>query len=417
MRNFTPIRDIPYMGVIHVVAEAAKLGFRNGHPDWCNLGQGQPEVGPLAGAPDRLCDLRLRPEDHAYGPVGGLPELREAVAEHYNRLYRRGRGSRYTADNVAIAAGGRLMLSRVFAAFGPVNLGYQTPDYTAYEEMLDSHRHRFTPVLVPTHEADGFRVNGARFERLVEDQGLGGYVFSNPNNPTGETVAGEDLAHFVGVARRTGCVLVADEFYSQFVYDAHDGPVSAAAYIDDVERDPVVLVDGLTKGFRYPGWRIGWAVGPSEIIEAVARSASAIDGGPPIGMQRLAIEALEPSRADQETAAVRTAFRAKRDLMRTRLEAHGVRFVATTPSTFYLWGCIADLPPPFNDAEAFFRAALERQVMVVPGQHFDVDPTGSRPNPRFGDWLRFSFGPPMDNLRLGLDRLDAMLSEGAARHA
>ena len=73
-------REVPFMGVIWVVHEASKLGFVNGHPDWCNLGQGQPEVGPMAGAPPRIASVRLRPEDHAYGPLGGLPELREAVA-------------------------------------------------------------------------------------------------------------------------------------------------------------------------------------------------------------------------------------------------------------------------------------------------------------------------------------------------
>ena len=78
-------RTVPYMGVIYVVAEAVKLGFENGHPDWCNLGQGQPEVGELEGAPDRLSSVAISPEDHAYGPLEGTPELREAIAAHYNR--------------------------------------------------------------------------------------------------------------------------------------------------------------------------------------------------------------------------------------------------------------------------------------------------------------------------------------------
>src|SRR5688572_21078897 len=100
------IRDVPNMGVIHVVAEAMKLGFYNGHPQWCNLGQGQPEVGDMDGAPPRLTQVELAPGDHAYGPVAGIEALRQAVADHYNRLYRRGKAQQYTKDNVAIAAGG-----------------------------------------------------------------------------------------------------------------------------------------------------------------------------------------------------------------------------------------------------------------------------------------------------------------------
>src|SRR5262245_12451734 len=70
------LREVPYMGVIFVVAEAMKLGFVNGHPDWCNLGQGQPEVGDMEGAPPRIGSVSILPEDHAYGPLGGIPELR-----------------------------------------------------------------------------------------------------------------------------------------------------------------------------------------------------------------------------------------------------------------------------------------------------------------------------------------------------
>ena len=98
---FSMIRDVPYMGVIWVVHEASKLGFYNGHPDWCNLGQGQPEVGDLEGAPDRLATLDIQPGDHAYGPVGGTLEAREAIAAMYNRVFRQGKDSQYTAGNMA----------------------------------------------------------------------------------------------------------------------------------------------------------------------------------------------------------------------------------------------------------------------------------------------------------------------------
>src|SRR3954469_23036821 len=101
-------RQLPFMGVIHVNVEAMKVGYRMGDPAWSNLGQGQPEVGDITGAPPRFDSLRIDPADHAYGPVEGVPELRQSIADHYNRLYRRGKSSQYTADNVAVAAGGRL---------------------------------------------------------------------------------------------------------------------------------------------------------------------------------------------------------------------------------------------------------------------------------------------------------------------
>jgi aspartate/methionine/tyrosine aminotransferase len=412
------LRDVPYMGVIHVVAEAVKLGFYNGHPDWCNLGQGQPEVGEMAGAPERIQSVELDPGDAAYGPLEGITELREAGAAHDNRLFRKGKASQYTAANVAIASGGRLALTRAAAALGAIEVGYQLPDYTAYEDMFNLHLARLHPVALRGDPERGFAVSVETLERAAREQGLGAFLFSNPCNPTGALVEGDELARYVELARATGMALLSDEFYSHFIYRPDgagsyvpgEGPVSSAAHVEDVERDPVMIFDGLTKNYRYPGWRIGWVVGPSHMVETTARTGSALDGGPSRLSQRAALKVLEPARADQETRALREVFCAKRNVMVERLKAMGVRFAAEPTSTFYGWGSIADLPAPFNDSQTFFRRALERKVMTVPGEYFDVNP-GKR---RFGTspyttWMRFSFGPPMENLVMGLDRLEEML--------
>ena len=73
-------RSVPFTGVIFVMAEAGRRGYRYGHPDWCNLGQGQPETGPLPGAPPRVSRVEIGPGDQDYAPVPGLWELRRAVA-------------------------------------------------------------------------------------------------------------------------------------------------------------------------------------------------------------------------------------------------------------------------------------------------------------------------------------------------
>lgn len=174
-------------------------------------------------------------------------------------------------------------------------------------------------------------------------------------------------------------------------------------------RDPVILFDGLTKGYRYPGWRVGWAWGPSAMVESMARVASAMDGGPSRISRRAA---LEPRRADRETAALRRVFAGKRDLTVSALSRMGVRFAAEPTSTFYAWGCLDGLPPPLRDAQPFFRSALERKVLTVPGEFFDVNPGKRRKGPSpYRRWMRFSFGPPIANLRMGLDRLEKMVRE------
>ncbi len=411
------LREVPFMGVIWVVAEAAKLGFTNGDPDWCNLGQGQPEVGEMEGAPKRIDTVKIRPEDHAYGPLGGIPELKQAIADHYNRLYRKGQGnrkSRYGPEHVAVAMGGRLVLSRTMAALGAVNVGYPLPEYTAYEDMLSLHLARLNPVPVVTRPEEGFSVTPRLFARAVDELGLSAFLFSNPCNPTGAVVSGRALGELVRLARERRVTLLLDEFYSHFIYTAAGrpgkGPVSAAAHVDDPEKDPVIVIDGLTKSFRYPGWRVGWCLGPSEMVDTIARVASAMDGGPSRIAQRAAIVALEPARADQETRALREVFAKKRAVMLARLTKLGVLFPKEPLGTFYCFGSLERLKPPFNDAMRFFREALKRKVLTVPGEFFDVNPgkrrRGASP---YRNWMRFSFGPPMENVELGLDRLEKML--------
>jgi len=410
-------REVPYMGVIFVVDEAHKRGFWNGHPDWSNLGQGQPEVGLYEGAPPRVEQVTIRPEDHAYGRLEGIDELRDLVAAHYNRLYRRGLPSQYTAENVAVANGGRLALTRAMAGLGRVKIGYQLPDYTAYEDMFNLHLARMQPIAVPTLDEEGFQLTPSQYANAVESHDLDAFIISNPCNPTGNVIQGGDLDAIVDISRQRRTTLLLDEFYSHFIYteDGHPapGPVSAAAHVEDVNRDPVVLFDGLTKSFRYPGWRIGWAIGPKAMVESMARTASSIDGGPSRIAQLAALQALEPDRADQETTALRHNFVKKRNLMVERLEAMGMRFARAPLSTFYCWASLEALPEPFDNAMEFFWRALDHQVMTVPGKFFDINPGNARPGPSpYERWMRFSFGPPMDNVVMGLDRLAEMLDTG-----
>lgn len=239
-------------------------------------------------------------------------------------------------------------------------------------------------------------------------------VISNPCNPTGRVVQGEDLAGWVSLARKKECTLLLDEFYSHYIYTADGGPspgpVSAAKYVDNVDQDPVLLFDGLTKCFRYPGWRVGWVVGPTDLIECMITAGSSIDGGPSRVMQRAAIEVLEQKRADQETEALRKVFAKKRTTLVERLKTLGIRFAREPEGTFYAWGCLDQLPAPFNDSEYFFRKALEKKVITVPGPFFDVNPGKHREGKSpYWQWMRFSYGPTMENVLMGLDCLEKML--------
>ncbi|MEP7125099.1 MAG: aminotransferase class I/II-fold pyridoxal phosphate-dependent enzyme, partial [Byssovorax sp.] len=214
-------RKVPRTGVIYVMGEAARLGYRHGgepgEDGWCNLGQGQPETGPLPGSPPRVESLTIDMDDQEYAPVAGLWELREAIADFYNRAYRRGMPSRYTAENVAVSGGGRIALTRAAAALGNVNLGHFLPDYTAYEELLDVFR-LFSPIPILLEAERGYAFSVGDLRREILGRGLSAILSSNPCNPTGKHIRGEELAAWVRTAEELDCTLLFDEFYSHYVY-------------------------------------------------------------------------------------------------------------------------------------------------------------------------------------------------------
>ena len=407
-------RAVPFTGVIYVMAEAARRGYRYGHPDWCNLGQGQPETGPLPGGPPRVEHVAIDVDDQEYAPVPGIWELREAVAALYNSLYRRGMKSQYKAENVCVCGGGRSSLTRAVAALGEVNLGHFLPDYTAYEELLDIFK-LFTSIPIPLDPASGYRFSADDLRREILGKGLSAVLLSNPNNPTGRTVQGDELQRWVATARDLQCTLLLDEFYSHYVWTGPEDQwsmVSAAQYVEDVNRDPVVLFDGLTKNWRYPGWRCTWVVGPKQVIEAVASTGSFLDGGGSKPLQRAALPLLEPAVVLQETAAIQKAFRRKRKLLMKGLRAAGIKLDVAPEATFYCWGDLSGLPEPLNDGMRFLKAALDAKVICVPGEFFDVNPgkrRAGRPS-RFRQYARFSFGPDEDTVRTGVERIGRLVN-------
>ena len=413
-RPLPGFRSVPRTGVIYVMHRAYELGFGSHREEWSNLGQGAPECGVLEGGPPRREQILVPPEHHEYGPIGGIAELRQKVADFYNEGYRSDRSSRYTAENVSIAPGGRAAMTRLAAAMGEVNMGHFIPDYTAYEELLSTFK-GFVPIPILRGARSGYHSTLSEIEREIVGRGLSAILFSNPCNPTGQLVEGRDLDGWVGLARDCQCTLILDEFYSHYIYSGEDADqprmVSAAEFIDDVDSDPVVIVDGLTKNWRYPGWRISWIVGPRSIIEQVNSAGSFLDGGANHPFQREAVDLLDPDFARQETRAIQREFRSKRNFMLARLRELGVQIEVEPAGTFYVWADLSHLPAPLNDGMEFFERGLDRKVITVPGAFFDVNPGRRRAQARYKSYTRFSFGPSLDELEMGLDALDDLIHE------
>jgi N-succinyldiaminopimelate aminotransferase len=412
-------RQVPRTGVIYVTTEAVKRGFQPSDGDWCNLGQGQPETGELPGAPPRVREVSISVDDQEYAPVAGVWELRAAIAELYNKLYRAGMKSQYTAENVCVSGGGRAALTRAAASLGHINLGHFLPDYTAYEELLDIFK-AFTAIPILLEGERGYAFSADDLRREILGRGLSALLLSNPCNPTGKLIDGEEMERWVASARELECALLIDEFYSHYIYRGRPGalPVaSAARFVENVDRDPVVIFDGFTKNWRYPGWRVTWAIGPRQVMDTLASAGSFLDGGGTKPLQRAAIPLLAVEHVKAETIAIQNVFRKKRDRMVSELERLGVRFDRVPDGTFYAWGNVSALPPPLDEGMGFFRAALEKKVITVPGEFFDVNPGKRRRGhaSRFQKYVRFSFGPSMESIDKALVRLTELIGTAGNR--
>lgn len=297
-----------------------------------------------------------------YGPTAGIKPLRAAIANLYNQHHRQGKDSKYTWENVAVVPGGRAGLIRIAAVLNNAYLGFFIPDYTAYNEMLGLFRN-FAAIPTPLSEADGYHIHP---EKIADEIARGTSVIltSNPRNPTGQVVKNPELAQIQDLCRDRA-TLIMDEFYGGYNYTSNcDGTtVSAAENIVDVDEDDVLLIDGLTKRFRLPGWRVAWIVGPKEFIKAIGSCGSYLDGGTNVPFQEAAIPMLEPTKVLNEMKALQTHFRNKRDYVLGRLKDLGFKINNIPDSTFYIWLDLSGLPAGINDGLNFFQKCLEQKVI------------------------------------------------------
>lgn len=406
-------RNVPQTGVIYVMQRAFEKGFKPDDPEWVNLGQGAPEIGSLHGAPPRINMIDIDLVQHEYSPVVGQIALRQKVADLYNFLYRQRKHSQYTWENVSISGGGRIALARIVASLGNINIGHFLPDYTAYEELLSIFK-ALIPIPILLDASDRYKPSLRHIENEMTGRGLKALLMSNPCNPTGQLIEAEQLQQWIHAAREYHCALIMDEFYSHYIYNATSESalpkmVSAAAYVEDVDRDPVIIVDGLTKNWRYPGWRISWTLAPKAAIQAIANAGSFLDGGANNTVQKVVLELLEPQYVIEETKALQACFKEKRRYMIDRLRSMGIKVETEPQGTFYVWANLSELSPSLRDGFRFFEAALDQKVITVPGIFFDVNPEKRRSYARFSQYTRISFGPEISVIKRGLDALEDLI--------
>jgi aspartate aminotransferase len=334
------------------------IGFGAGEPDF-------PTPGYIVEAAVAACSV---PRFQHYTPAAGLPELREAVAAKTAR----DSGVQVPAAQVLITNGGKQAVCEAFATL--LDPGDEvllpTPYWTTYPESIALAGGR--TVTVPTDENSGYRVSAEQLEAHCTDA-TKMLVFVSPSNPTGAVYPPEEVAAIGRWAVAKGIWVVTDEIYEHLVYgDARF--VSMPAVAPEI-TDRCVILNGVAKTYAMTGWRVGWMIGPADVVKAAANLQSHATSNVCNVAQAAALAAVSGDLS--AVAEMRAAFDRRRSLMTRMLnEVPGV--VCPLPEgAFYCYPSVKGVlgkelagKRPQTSVELAELLLDEADVAVVPGEAF-----------------------------------------------
>jgi len=282
---------------------------------------GEPVIGFGAGepdfaTPDHIVEAAVAacrdPKNHRYSPAGGLPELKEAVAAKTAR----DSGYEVEPSQVLITNGGKHAVSHAMATLlddGDEVL-LPAPYWTTYPEPI--RRAGGVPVELPTDEGTGFRVSVAQLEaaRTPRTKAL---MFVSPSNPTGAVYPRAEMEAIGRWALEHQIWVITDEIYEHLTYGDHEFH-SMPALVPEL-ADTCIVVNGVAKTYAMTGWRVGWLIGPSDIVKAATNLQSHETSNVANVSQRAALAAVSGGLDD--VARFREAFNRRRQSMHTALNA------------------------------------------------------------------------------------------------
>ncbi len=375
------LQSFPPMGVYETLfkfadATSMYMGEPGTHP-WA---QGFPLTTQLPGGPTIPTSVMLDSTDLKYPAATGNPELRHAIARYYNTFY----GAEISEENVAVFAGGRpgIFATLMFLLDG-TTVALEETEYTPYFDMLRLMGQ--DPHLIPSNTEN-------RFHPCAEDYDIAPHsgdsrvllVKSNPCNPTGVAVTGDNLQSLVRAYSQPNRAALFDEAY-EFYCDPE--PVSALNYIDDIDATDIFVVGAATKGLQVPGLRIGWVIAAKQHIEIFRNFSSIGMGGVSRASQLLVAELLELSRVRQARDAVQKFYSSQRERYGDGLRDLGFELF-TGAGGFYHWGRL----PGVLTAEEFNSRLFQHQAGILPGRLCDMARRDGEAS-RLDSFVRFSFGP------------------------
>jgi aspartate/methionine/tyrosine aminotransferase len=364
------------------------IGFGAGEPDF-------PTPGYIVEAAQRACAV---PRFHKYTPAPGLPELREAVAAKTAR----DSGYEVSAAQVLITNGGKHAVYETFATL--LDPGDEvllpTPYWTTYPEAITLAGG--VPVPVMTDEQTGYLVSVADLEaaRTSRTKLL---LFVSPSNPTGAVYPPEQVAVIGRWAAEHGIWVVTDEIYEHLVYG--DARFSSVPVMAPEVADTCVVVNGVAKTYAMTGWRVGWMIGPLDVIKAASNLQSHATSNVCNVAQAAALEAVTGDLS--AVAEMRTAFDRRRQSMTAMLNKIPGVVCPLPEGAFYCYPSVKGVlgkeiagSRPSSSSELAELILDHADVAVVPGEAFGTP-----------GYFRLSCALGDDDLAEGVSRMGKLLSE------
>lgn len=376
------------------LAIAAKAGrLRAEGIDVINFSAGEPDFD----TPERIKAAAveaLRRGMTKYTDVRGIDPLREAIAEKYQREY----GLPYRKDEVLVSCGAKHSLYNLFQAI--VNPGDEiiipAPFWVSYADI--ALLAGGVPKIIHTDETTEFRITAEQLAAALSPR-TRVFVLNSPCNPTGASYDRDELIAIARVLEKHECLIFADDIYEKIIYDHFQ--VHNLVALNPALRDRTIIINGVSKTYAMTGWRIGYALGPADVIAAAGKIQSQSTSNATSIAQAAALEAIRGPQ--DEVASMVGEFQKRRDVIVDRLNAiAGVRCLKPQ-GAFYVFPNVAafigknKLASPCDVAEYLLQ---EAKVAVVPGEDF-----GSQHH------IRLSYATSLQDIERGCRRMGDALAK------
>src|ERR1700682_941455 len=371
-----------------VAAEADRL--RREGVEVVDFGAGEPDFPTPENVKQAAMDAIVA-NFTKYTPTGGTVELKKAICERHKTDY----GTDYAPSECMVTVGGKHAIFNIMQAI--VEPGDEVlipvPYWVTYKDVVNYAGGKC--VFVPSDEDQGFTFTADSIAPHVTNK-TKLLIINSPSNPSGAVLSREEFERIYHLAVKRGIRLMTDECYCRFLYDSE--PFSIASMPGAKEH--VVVAGSLSKTYAMTGWRIGFALAPKPLIDAMMKLQSHTTSNPTSIAQKGAIEAL---RGPQESIGIMLAeYRKRRDFVAKRLRAiKGVK-IAEPQGAFYAYPNVSvGFRNGISSALQFSERLLaEAHVAVVPGEAFGTK-----------EHVRLSYATPMTELQRGLDRIDQFIRE------